>query len=223
MNVLLKLFFPLSKKIIFFSPILANNNLPLKIYCENIVIAFLNFNFLFFILYFPYFFFFSSIFPSFFPHFFSPSHTYSYSFLFFLLSSFFPTTSSEFQNIPQSSLSFSFFFYFLSFFLSLFSLTTWFASFVPSIPSKHTNLKVTHNHTIWFSSNEDRERVKSPKEENCLHRLLICSAFTTACLPPDRYLISSPLPTTCSRNGSDRFFSFFGFDFIIGFLCKIVL
>ena len=37
-NVLLKLFFPLSKKIIFFSPILANNNLPLKIYCENIVI-----------------------------------------------------------------------------------------------------------------------------------------------------------------------------------------
>ena len=37
-NVLLKLFFSLSKKIIFFSPILANNNLPLKIYCENIVI-----------------------------------------------------------------------------------------------------------------------------------------------------------------------------------------
>ena len=36
--MLLKLFFSLSKKIIFFSPILANNNLPLKIYCENIVI-----------------------------------------------------------------------------------------------------------------------------------------------------------------------------------------
>ena len=45
-NVLLKLFFPLSKKIIFFSPILANNNLPLKIYCENIVIKIeTNFNF----------------------------------------------------------------------------------------------------------------------------------------------------------------------------------
>ena len=29
--------FSLSKKIIFFSPILANNNLPLKIYCESIV------------------------------------------------------------------------------------------------------------------------------------------------------------------------------------------
>ena len=37
-NVLLKSYFSLSKKIIFFSPILANNNLLLKIYCENIVI-----------------------------------------------------------------------------------------------------------------------------------------------------------------------------------------
>ena len=37
-NVLLKLYFSISKKIIFFSAILANNNLPLKIYCENIVI-----------------------------------------------------------------------------------------------------------------------------------------------------------------------------------------
>ena len=36
LNVLLKLFFSLSKKIIFFSPILANNNLLLKIYCESI-------------------------------------------------------------------------------------------------------------------------------------------------------------------------------------------
>ena len=38
LNVLLKLCFSLSKKILFFSPKLANNNLPLKIYCENIVI-----------------------------------------------------------------------------------------------------------------------------------------------------------------------------------------
>ena len=37
-NVLLKLCFSLSKKLFFFSQILANNNLPLKIYCENIVI-----------------------------------------------------------------------------------------------------------------------------------------------------------------------------------------
>ena len=37
-NVLLKLFFSLSNKIIFFSLMLTNNNLPLKIYCESIVI-----------------------------------------------------------------------------------------------------------------------------------------------------------------------------------------
>ena len=46
-NVLLKLFFSLSKKIIFFSPILASNNIPFKIYCENIVIKIdtnINFN-----------------------------------------------------------------------------------------------------------------------------------------------------------------------------------
>ena len=36
--MLLKLYFSISKKIIFFSAILANNNLPLKIYYENIVI-----------------------------------------------------------------------------------------------------------------------------------------------------------------------------------------
>ena len=45
-NGLLKLFFSFSKKIIFFSPILANNNLPLKIYCENIMIKIdIDFNF----------------------------------------------------------------------------------------------------------------------------------------------------------------------------------
>ena len=43
-NVLLKLFFSLSKKIIFFPSILANNNLPLKIYCEIIVIINTDFN-----------------------------------------------------------------------------------------------------------------------------------------------------------------------------------
>ena len=44
--MLLKLLFFLSKKIIFFSPILANNNLPLKIYCENIMIKIdIDFNF----------------------------------------------------------------------------------------------------------------------------------------------------------------------------------
>ena len=43
-NILLKLFFSLSKKIIFFSSILANNNLTLKIYYEIIVIIDTNFN-----------------------------------------------------------------------------------------------------------------------------------------------------------------------------------
>ena len=44
LNVLLQLFFSLSKKFIFFSPILDNNNLPLKIYCENNVIIDTDFN-----------------------------------------------------------------------------------------------------------------------------------------------------------------------------------
>ena len=43
LNVLLKFFF-LSKKIIFFSPILTNNNLPLKIYCESVVVIYTDFN-----------------------------------------------------------------------------------------------------------------------------------------------------------------------------------
>ena len=44
LNVLLQLFFFSLKKIIFFLPILADNNLPLKIYCENIVIIDIDFN-----------------------------------------------------------------------------------------------------------------------------------------------------------------------------------
>ena len=43
LNVLLQLFFSLSKKKKL-SPILANNNLPLKIYCESIVIIDTDFN-----------------------------------------------------------------------------------------------------------------------------------------------------------------------------------
>ena len=89
LNVLLKLFF--------FSPILANNNLLLKIYCENIMIAFLNFNFSFFILFFPYFFiffhpYFLLLFFLLFSLFFSPPHTYPslFSFFFFPLFPFFP-------------------------------------------------------------------------------------------------------------------------------------
>ena len=161
-----------------------------------------------------------TIFPSsFFPLFFSFEpllFSFFHSFLFF--------PYHFLQTLEHSwELSFFLFLFLFSFFLSPFSLSTSSASFFPSIPSKHTNLKVTHNHTIWFSSNEDREKGKLPREENRLHHLLICSAFTTACLPPHRCLISSPLPTTCGRNGSNRWVFFFFFNFIIGLLCKIVL
>ena len=91
------------------------------------MVTFLNFNLLIFILFFPYLFIFfihtiSSFRFFFFIPLFSPPHTYPYSFLFFLLSSFFPTTSSKLQNILELSLSLSLFFFFC--FLSLFSLTT---------------------------------------------------------------------------------------------------
>ena len=160
---------------------------------KNIVVVFLNFNFLFFILFFPYYFFFIHIISFFFPIFFSSTHVpLLFSFLFFL---FFPY---HFLQTLEHSTKLSFFlflFYLFSFFHSLFSLITSSTSFFPSIPSKHTNLKVTHNHTIWFSSNEDREREgvitkggKSPPSSAdllCLHRRLSSSPslldlFTTA-------------------------------------------
>ena len=64
-------------KLFFYSPILTNNNLLLKIYCENIVVTFLNCHFLFFIL------FFLSLFHSYFfsPGFFSTTHV-SHSYLY---------------------------------------------------------------------------------------------------------------------------------------------
>ena len=99
MNILLKLFFSLYKKIIFFSLILANYNLPLKIYCESIV-KILPYHFLILIIYslfyFPYLhpFFFSFIhlffFFFFFPLFFSSTHVY---FLSLSSISFFVSTS----------------------------------------------------------------------------------------------------------------------------------
>ena len=90
-------------KLFFYSPVLANNNLLLKIYCENIVIAFLNCHFLFFILFFlsissiRFFFFFSFFFLLFFLH-----HTHI------------PTLAPFFffsYLIPDLCLSLFFFFY----------------------------------------------------------------------------------------------------------------
>ena len=68
-NLLLKLFF--------YSPILANNNLLLKIYCENIMVTFLNCHFLFFIL-----FFLSFIHTFFFSLVFSPLHMHTHSYFY---------------------------------------------------------------------------------------------------------------------------------------------
>ena len=84
-------------KLFFYLPILANNNLLLKIYCKNIVVGFLNCHFLFFIL------FFLSFIHMFF---------FLFSFFFFLFSCFSPscTYTHSYLNPP-------FFFYFFPFLL----------------------------------------------------------------------------------------------------------
>ena len=84
-------------KLFFYSPILTNNNLLLKIYCGNIVIVFFNQDFLFFILFFflPF---------NFHPHFIS---FFLFSFFFFLSSTqdtqhpFFLFSFSPLKNIPD--------------------------------------------------------------------------------------------------------------------------
>ena len=100
-------------KLYFYSLILANNNILLKIYCENIVVAFLNCHFFFFILFFISFFL-SSIRFFFFSLDFSPPHTYTHispSSPFFL---YFPLDSRTFLSLSfSSSLFFFFFFLFL--------------------------------------------------------------------------------------------------------------
>ena len=106
-------------KLYFYSPILANNNMLLKIYCENIVIEFLNCHFFFFLyiifpfflsFYHPYIFFFLLIFLH---------HTripiYPYPLPFFSFTFHFPEPSSLFLS-PALFLN-SFFFFFLIFLL----------------------------------------------------------------------------------------------------------
>ena len=105
----------------FHSPILANNNLLLKIYCENIVVAFLNCHFLFFILFFLSIssictFFFSF---SFFLFFFSPPHMYTqFSSLLFLFLFLLDSTLSRAFSLSLS-LSLSLFSTFFLFYLIL--------------------------------------------------------------------------------------------------------
>ena len=56
-----------------------------------------------------------------------------------------------------------------------------------------------------------------------LRRMLICSAFTTACLPPHHCLISSPLPTTSAEMVQIGFFFFFflGIISLLGSFVKL--
>ena len=85
--------------------ILANKNFSFIIYCENIVVAFLNFDFLFLYFIFPFsLYFFSSIrlfflfFSFFFCLDFSPLHTYTRSFLYVHFCHLFFCFSTSFQN-----------------------------------------------------------------------------------------------------------------------------
>ena len=96
-------------KLFFYSPILTNNNLLLKIYCENIMVTFLNYNFLFIIL-------FLLSQPSFHPYiffsfFFSSTHVVliSIPLLLFSLSSSFKNAALNCHSRTQ--LSFSLFFF----------------------------------------------------------------------------------------------------------------
>ena len=92
---------------------LFNNNLPLKIYCENIVIPFL----FFFLLFFPSFFILHTRTAFLFFPFFSPPHTYPYTYLFLLLSSFTIYHFLQTQTVPALLLPLFFFFFFFSPFL----------------------------------------------------------------------------------------------------------
>ena len=137
LNVLLQLFFSLSKQI-FFSPILTNNNLPLKMYCENIVTVFLNFNFLFFILCFSYFILF---FYPYFLLFFSSTHV---PLLFFFFISLFPLLSYHFLHTGALT--------FLLFFLSLaFFATTSHSRTFHTVSAPLSSLKVFASFFFFFT------------------------------------------------------------------------
>ena len=114
-------------KLFFYSPILINNNMFLKIYCKNIVVTFINYDFLFIMLFLlsqPSFHQYVFLFVSFF-FFFSSTHVVLISIPLLLF-------SLSFKNVPGAAfildffspaLSLSFFFYLtpaLSFSLSLF-------------------------------------------------------------------------------------------------------
>ena len=91
-------------KLFFYSPILINNNMFLKIYCKNIVVTFINYDFLFIMLFLlsqPSFHQYVFLFLSFF-FFFSSTHVV-------LISIPLLSFSSSFKNIPSAALSLNFF------------------------------------------------------------------------------------------------------------------
>ena len=118
-----------SLKLFFYSPILTNNNLLLKIYCENIVVTFLKifyslYYFSFLSLHFIHTFFFS-FFPFFFLVFLLHMLSLSLSPFFYLLclphSSTFQASSTSKRNFHSLVLSLYFFFFFFFFFNLIFS------------------------------------------------------------------------------------------------------
>ena len=97
-------------KLYFYSPILANNNILLKIYCENIMVEFLNYHFFSFL---PFYHSYVS-FLLFFSLDFSPPHTYSHishplPFCFL----YFPLSRTSLSLSFSISLLFFFFFFYL--------------------------------------------------------------------------------------------------------------
>ena len=164
-------------KLYFYSPILANNNMLLKIYCENIVVEFLNCHFFFFYILFFLSFFLSIIHKFFFFLLIFLHHTripiYPYPLPFFSFTFHFPEPSSLFLS-PALFLN-SFFFFFKFFCL---------------IP--------THYPTFSVIRNEERTDGLDGSVSPCLPLRSLCRhAFRFAAaarLPPYHRLSSSPPP-----------------------------
>ena len=166
----------------------------LKIYCENIVVEFLNCHFFFFYILFFLSFFLSIIHTFFFSYlFFSTTHVYPYI---PILSLFFPLLST-FQNLP------------LSFFLQLSFSTLFFFFFF-----KFFCLIPTHYPTFSVIRNEERTDGLDGSVSPCLPLRSLCRhAFRFAAaarLPPYHRLSSSP-PLGWVRLACYFFLSFFFF------------
>ena len=156
-------------KLFFYSPILANNNMLLKIYCENIVVAFLNCHFLFFILFFISFIhmFLSFFFLSFFLHqtripLLPPSSPFFFYFFFF------------FSQIPKP-LSFSFLNSLFFYFLFLFSLDS----------------------RTFSSSLRDKKQRKRQREKEQV-RVLVCSTVDRRTQAGEESVFTMPSCAFCS-------------------------